>query len=444
MKKFVSFLLCFVITFSLVSCHFEPDSSDDPAINPPPSNDSADNGENDKESVPTPNPEENITSVLFSSYDDILSTFSKIAMQGDKEAFEAGMPELGSREQHIYQRLCDITSQMLNQTIECDLRCALLDIDGDGTEEMRAVASLKDEDWHYDPLEETETVFTLRDGVPTLDDGTLLERYRQMEENETPSTKPILYSPLITHPHYRRVQLDYQNGKSEKIEYEIYASNGTVVRTGDAKTSFWGYREGDLIKFSADSRIFFYSISKNKFSENDFPETTKFSTVSQKVVYVKDGILTVQHIFDRNVYYKEFPDYQEPHSCYFAEDGKSISFRHYVKGAKKDATSVICFEELPIVRAIKICYVRTGPGTNHDILMPSSGTYAYLRSATHDTARLLQTEPIIGGSYDSDDGTTRNDWYKISYYGREYYVSADSFEVDIYQVTSNPYSWDGK
>ncbi len=442
MKKIVSLLLCFLITFSLVSCHSEPDSPDDPAMNPPPSDDSADNGDgNDKEpaspdSETTPDREENLASVLFSSYDDVLNTFSKIAKHGSKETFETGMPELDSREQTIYQRLCDITSQMFNKTNECELRCSLLDIDGDGTEEMRAVVLLKEEDWHYTPLEETETIFTLRSGVPTLDDGTLLEHYRQMEENETPPTKPILDSPLVTHPHYRMVQLDFQNGRSEKIEYEIYASNGTVVRTGDAKTSFWGYREGDLIEFSADSRIFFYSISQNKFSENDFTGYVEYSRASQKVAYVKDGVLTVQNIFDRNAYYEEFPNYQEPYSYYFAEDGKSISFRHYVEGAKKDATSVICFEELPIVRAIKICYVRTGPGTSHDILMPSSGTYAYLRSATHDTARLLQAEPIIGGSYESDNGTTRNDWYKISYQGRVCYVSADSFEVDIYRATS--------
>jgi len=85
----------------------------------------------------------------------------------------------------------------------------------------------------------------------------------------------------------------------------------------------------------------------------------------------------------------------------------------------------------------EICYVRTGLGTDHNVLMLSSGTYSYLRSATQDTARLLQAEPIIGGSYESDNGTTRNDRYKISYYGRECYVSADSFEEEIYQITEN-------
>ena len=69
--------------------------------------------------------------------------------------------------------------------------------------------------------------------------------------------------------------------------------------------------------------------------------------------------------------------------------------------------------------------------------MLSSGNPAYLRSATQDTARLLQVEPVIGGSYESDNGTVRNDWYKISYYGKECYVSADSFEVDTYRITEN-------
>ena len=429
MKKIFCLILSAAMLFAGVSCQ------------------GSNGGWNDKESAPTdtlaplesemtPSQEGKLPPVLFSSYDDVLNTFSKIAKHGGKEAFEAGIPELDSREQEIYQRLCGITSQMLNTPKECTLHCSLLDIDGDGTEEMHAVALLEEEVCSLVPLEETETFFTLRGGVPTLDDGTLLECYRQMKQDETPPIKSIR-DPLVTHPHYRMMRLDFQNEWTEKIEYEIYASDGTLVKTGDAKTSFGGYREGDLIEFSADARIFFYSISQNKFSKNDFPGFVEYSIVSQKAVYVRNGILTVQDIFDRNTYYKEFPAYQEPYSYYFAEDGKSLSFRHVVEGAKKDATSVICFEELPIIRATKICYVRTGPGTGHDILMLSSGTYSYLRSATQDTARLLQAEPIIGGPYESDNGTVRNDWYKISYYGRECYVSADSFEVELYRVTED-------
>lgn len=431
MKKAFGLILFAAMLFACVSCQVKSGGLNDKESQ---QGSTVTMFENEIET--TPSQEEKLPSVLFSSYDDVLNTLSKIAKQEGKESFEAGMPKLDSREQEIYQRLCGITSQMLNTPKECTLHCSLLDLDGDGTEEMHAVALLEEDVWNLVPLEKTETFFTIRGGVPSLDDGSLLERYRQMKQNETPSIKPI-QDPLVTHPHYRMTRLDFQNEKAEKIEYQIYSSDGALVKTGDARTSFWGYCEGDLIEFSADYRIFFYSISQNKFSEVDFPGFVEFSIVSQKAVYVRNGILTVQDIFDRNTYYEEFPTYQGPYSYYFAEDGKSLSFRHVVEGAKKDATSVICFEELPIIRATKICYVRTGPGTDYDVLMLSSGTYSYLRPATQDTARLLQAEPIIGGSYESDNGTVRNDWYKISYYGRECYVSADSFEVEIYRANED-------
>ena len=387
------------------------------------------------ERATAPNDGESLPPVLFSNYDDILNTVSLLAKNGGKESFEANMPKLDAREQTIYQTLCSLTTQMLGKFTQHTMRFSHLDIDGDDTEELYVTVT------EGDILNTTlveETIFTFRRGIPMLDDGSLLDRYRQMTREEMPRISKIA-EPLVTHAHYRIMEVDFQNGQTENIMYEIYASDGTLVKTGEANTSFWGYQEGDLIKFVAyhadyNYTNFFYSINQNKFSE-DIPGYITFT--SDKVVYIKDGILTAQDIFDRNVYYQEFPEYRDVYALYFAEDGKSVSFRHVVEGAKKDATSVICFEELPIIRAIKICYVRTGPALSYDAVMLSSGNPAYLRSATQDTARLLQVEPVIGGSYESDNGTVRNDWYKISYYGKECYVSADSFEVDTYRITEN-------
>lgn len=440
MKKIFSLILSAAMLFACVSCQVKSawlnDKDSQPENTAPFENESP---SRPIENTPPSNVDSNLPSALFGSYDDILNTISCIAKHDGKEIFEASMPELDDREQEIYQTLCSLTSKMLNAPTEHEMQSEFLDLDGDGTEEMFLFVLEENTISNKGCLEETQTFFTLRDGVPVQDDGTLLARYRQMKTEERPIVSK-LQKTLVTHPHYRIMEVDFQNGRTEKIVYEIFSSDGTLIKTGNAEKTFWGYRSEDLIKFTAyhaddTYSSFFYSISQNKFS-NVFPGTTVEYT-ADKVVYIKNGILTAQDIFDRNVYYKEFPEYRGVYSLYFAEDGKSISFRHFVEGAKKDATSVICFEELPILRATKICYVRTGPGTDHDVLLLSSGTYAYLRSATQDTARLLQEEPINGGSYESDDGTVRNDWYKISYYGRECYVSADSFEVEIYRITED-------
>lgn len=439
MKKTMSLILSATMLVACVSCQAKSGGLNDKESQPESTvtvlEDESTVTTFEEESTTAPSQEELLPPVLFSSYDDILNTISCIAKQGGREAFEAGMPTLDSREQKIYQTLCDITSKMINLPTKHEMLCYYLDIDGNGTEEIFISVFQA----NGKPLEEAQTAFTLRGGVPVQDDGTLLARYLQMKPEERPIASK-LQKPLVTHAHYRIMEIDFQNVRTDKILYEIYASDGTLVKTSNAEHSFWGYQEGNLIRFTAYHEVhnyttFFYSISQNKFSDNFLGTIVEFST--DKIVYIKDGILTAQDIFDRNAYYEEFPQYRGVSSVYFAEDGKSLSFRHVVEGAKKDATSVICFEELPIIRAIKICYVRTGPGTNYDVLMLSSGNPAYLRSATQDTARLLQAEPVIGGSYESDDGTVRNDWYKISYYGRECYVSADSFEVEIYRITDD-------
>ena len=431
MKRIWILILSAAMLFGCASCQI-----DEKAPNDQESTFESTLNSSENESATAPNDGEILPPVLFSSYDDILNTVSLLAKNGEKEAFEASMPKLDAREQAIYQTLCSLTTQMLGKPTQHTMRASHLDIDDDGTEELYVTVTEGDI-FNTTFVEGTQTVFTFRGGVPVSDNGSLLDRYRQMTQEERPHISKIA-EPLVTHAHYKIMEVNFQNGQTKDILYEIYASDGTLVKTGEANTSFWGYCQGDLIEFSAyhpdyHYTTFFYSIRQNKFSE-DFPGFIKFS--SEKVAYIRDGILTVQDIFDRNVYYQEFSEYRGVYNLYFAEDGKSVSFRHVVEGAKKDATSVICFEELPIIRAIKICYIRTGPGTNYDVLMPSSGTYAYLRSATQDTARLLQAEPVIGGSYESDNGTVRNDWYKISYNGKVYYVSADSFEVDTYRITN--------
>ena len=324
MKRIWSLMMSAALLFGCASCQIDAPQKNDRESTFESSFDSSED-----ERATAPNDGESLPPVLFSSYDDILNTVSLIAKNGGKEAFEASMPKLDAREQAIYQTLCSLTVQMLGKPVQHIMRVLHLDIDGDGTEEL--YVTVLEGDISNTTLVE-ERVFRLRGGVPVPDDGGLLDRYRQMTWEERPYISKIA-EPLVTHAHYRIMEVDFQNGYSDEIEYEIYDNDGALVKTGEANTSFWGTCQGDWIHFSAHHPVyhytnFFYSISQNKFSE-DFPGFIECT--SDKVAYIKDGILTVQDIFDRNVYYEEFPSYHGVSAPYFAEDGKSLCFRHVVE-----------------------------------------------------------------------------------------------------------------
>ncbi len=76
MKKSVSFLLCFIITFSLVSCLFEPGSLDDTAVNTPAPDDTADNAGSTMETQrkPTDEPTEIIENTKYYKIEKLLLT----------------------------------------------------------------------------------------------------------------------------------------------------------------------------------------------------------------------------------------------------------------------------------------------------------------------------------------------------------------------------------
>ena len=59
-----------------------------------------------------------------------------------------------------------------------------------------------------------------------------------------------------------------------------------------------------------------------------------------------------------------------------------------------------------------------------------------MRAHSGDVIRLADVNPVIGGEYESN-GVTRNDWYRVHYYGYTCYVTADSFDMAFYHAPSN-------
>ena len=180
----------------------------------------------------------------------------------------------------------------------------------------------------------------------------------------------------------------------------------------------------------------YYSVIKDRFS-NEFCNV--LDTNGTLVTYVSEKgdarRLVVQDIFDKSRFYQCY-DYEAVKdgtpSVWFSQDGKSITLKYRLEGAKNDTTRVLCLEMLSILKTKKICYIRYEADILSDCVMASSGVRAVLRADTHDTIRLLSDGAIIGGEYESDDGTVRNDWYCIDYRGYICYVTADSFEIDCH------------
>lgn len=399
----------------------DTDEQNTPCVTTPDISESESTTPTTEDSSPSP--------ILFSNYDDILNAISKIAGLGDTAGFENEISSLDERERAIYQRLCSLTDPKASNPERQILHASFVDVYANGEYALRLYVA-EGNDYEEKKLQETETFFVVRDGVPFLDDGTLLAKHRQMVQNHEHFDWRTIGTVLTKGEHYLLICDDFSNGRQGRTLYEIYDVYGNLAREGIGESDFHVMREGEILQIWNGGPCFYYSIARNEFSD---PFYGYHNFHGELIAYVKDGILTVQNLFDKSLYYETYPEYRGVYSYYFSQDGKSLDFRHAVDGAQKDGTAVVCFEPLPIIRTNKICYIRTGPGVDCDVVMPSSGTYAYLRSATSDTARLLQEEPIIGGEYQSDDGTIRNDWYRISYHGKECYVSADSFTVEIYQ-----------
>lgn len=235
--------------------------------------------------------------------------------------------------------------------------------------------------------------------------------------------------------HYKMVYLSPYDIICKHFFYEIYDKNGNAVLQKEVDNSamlIW--QESDMLTimyYNSGSYLnreyIFYDAVQNKFSGSFSRVVTHHN---DKIAYYdENSVLTVQNIFDSSLFYRKFPEIPSDFKyAYFSEDGKSLDIEN---GSLKPAHRVICFETLPIIKALKICYVRYSPSINSDIYMISSGSPAYMRPANNDTARVLRS--LIGGEYESEGGI-RNDWYEISYMGRVRYVTADSFELSQYVV----------
>ena len=66
----------------------------------------------------------------------------------------------------------------------------------------------------------------------------------------------------------------------------------------------------------------------------------------------ENGALTVQNIFDKSVFFKQYPEYKNLLSVNFDPDGKSISFKCYVENQRQMAIKTICLERLPIIKVL--------------------------------------------------------------------------------------------
>ena len=242
--------------------------------------------------------------------------------------------------------------------------------------------------------------------------------------------------------YYSKSVLKNENGNY--IYYlNVYDKNGNTVvslcqdeyvgayefKNGNQDTIVRIYHEGE--------KIIYYNVSDEIFSE----EFSGYKILAERggtLVCISEQsgekILVVRDIFDPTKLYLAY-DHEAVKSgtpsVRFSQDGKSITLKYRLEGAKNDTTRVLCLENLSVLKTQKICYVRYEPSINSDCVMVSSGVRAVLRADTGDTIRCLGS--LSGGEYTSDDGTVRNDWYCIDYRGEICYVTADSFEED-YQM----------
>ena len=354
---------------------------------------------------------------LFSSYDDIRYAIIKLEKYGGIESFESSGIELDAREQEIYDALRSIIGQPLSYSYRDD-------INSDGINEL---IIWKNNLGYNSPIAPV-AAFGMKDGKPVF------------LKNVIPSKDELKDGPYsLTEwngDHYKIFAYDTyrSDDKDIKYEYEIYDKEGRLVKIEQTNARITIGTKNDFLIISIPSsdytdgysyRKTVYSISENKFS-NVFYDALAFS--DDKVVYAdNNGVLTVQNIFDKSVFYEQYPEYKYPSSVYFASDGKSISFEYYFENARKPAIKTICFERLPIIKvlysSIPVFYE---PAPDCPVQLSCLlSEWAYLRSATSDTARLLDTEPIK-----VEWNGEELEYYKILYFDREYYVYA-SYRVEV-------------
>lgn len=350
---------------------------------------------------------------LFSSYDDIRYAIIKLEKHGGIETFEKSGIKLDSREQEIYDALHSIIGQPLAYSCRDD-------INSDDVDELII--------WTNTYPRIPIAAFGMKDGKPVFLNGIV--------PSEDELTWLLHDITEWENPHYKIFTYEEYSDKGEKYEYEIYDKNGTPVKSEQTNSSIYIYKENDLLVISISSssytdgysyRKFAYSISQNKFSDVFF-DAWDFS--SDKVSYPDNGVLTVQNIFDKSVFYEQYPEYQNPSSVYFDPDGKAISFYCYVENQRKPAIKTVCFEKLPIIRILYSSIPLRYIDSPFEAVPLSTliTEWAYLRSATGDTVRLLDTEPIKIES----DGET-DEFYKILYFGHEYCIYAsDLIEITYY------------
>ncbi len=406
MKRLAAIILSALILFSFAACDLSsgnesPDTSETQQIKPP----------NEEIQFSPPSWE----SPLFSSYDDIRYAIIKLEKYGGIESFENSGIVLDQREQEIYDALRSIIGQPLAYSCRDD-------INSDGINEL----ILYTNGYPKTPI----AAFGMKDGKPIVLKNALpinvdLHDYlRSITEWNNPHYK------IFTYEEYE------SSDKSRKYEYEIYGNDGKIVKHEQADSRILIWQENDLLVISISSSDYTdgysyrkrcYSISQNKFSD-EFFDALAFS--DDKVVYSDNGVLTVQNIFDKSVFYEQYPEYKYPSSASFDPDGKSFSFYSYVENQRKPAIKTVCFERLPIIKAlysrIPIFYE---PYPDCPLQLSSHfNEWAYLRSATEDTARLLDTHPIK-----TEWNGEVLEYYKILYFGRECFVYAnDLIEVTYY------------
>lgn len=224
---------------------------------------------------------------------------------------------------------------------------------------------------------------------------------------------------------------------------EVYDKDGKTVLSceGDFLSAYEfqvNDQETVVSIYYGDGNQNFYNVLENRFSEI-FHNALDLTYSVRLIAYViEESIgkrLVVQDIFDTDKFYQSYDHESLKNgvpSVWFSKDGKSITLKYRLKDAKNDTTRVFCLEMLPILKTKKFSCIRYEPDISSDFVMVSSGVRAVLRADTNDTVRLLSDGVIIGGEYESDDGTVRNDWYCIDYRGYICYVTADSFEIDCH------------
>ena len=410
MKRLVAAILLTFVLFSFTACDLSigdesPITSETTQIKPP--------TEENKFSPPSWN------APLFSSYDDIRYAIIKLEKYGGMESFENSGIVLDQREQEIYDVLCSIVGQPLAYSFRDD-------INSDGVNEL----ILYTNGFPKNPI----AVFSMKDGKPIVLKDTLpinvdLNDYlRDITEWNNPHYK------IFTYEEYESSDM------SRKYEYEIYDKDGKIVKSEQTDSSILIWQEYDLLVISISSSDYtdgysyrkrFYSVSQNRFSD-EFYDAWSYS--EDKVAYPDKGVLTVQNIFDKSVFYRQYPEYERPSSVKFDPDGKAISFYSYVENERKPAIRTVCFERLPIIKAlysrIPVFYE---PYPDCPLQLSSHfNEWAYLRSATEDTARLLDTDPIK-----TEWNGEVLEYYKISYFGRECFVYADDFIAATYYGDEN-------